>query len=48
MGDSDVPKMTNEEYGRHLARTTAPPLTEEQIETLARILATVEPDDQPS
>lgn len=34
--------MTPAEYGAHLA-ASAPPLTEEQIERAARILATVEP-----
>ena len=39
--------MTPEEYGRELARK-APPLTDEQVERAARILATVpEEVDQP-
>lgn len=33
--------MTPTEYGQHLA-AVAPPLTTEQVETAARILATVE------
>lgn len=36
--------MTDEEYGRHLA-ATAPPLTQEQVEAAARILATVPTGD---
>lgn len=34
--------MTPVEYGQHLA-SLAPPLTDEQVEAAARILATVEP-----
>ena len=36
-------QLTPEEYGRELARN-APPLTDEQVERAARILATV-PED---
>lgn len=37
--------MSPAEYGAHLARQ-APPLTEAQIEGAARILASVEPNEQ--
>ena len=36
--------MTPTEYGRHLA-SLAPPITDEQAEAAARILASVEPED---
>jgi len=36
--------MTPAEYGTHLARQATKPLTPEQIEAAARILAGVEPE----
>lgn len=39
--------MTPAEYGRQLAEA-APPLTDEQVEAAARILATVDADQDPA